>query len=186
MHKSRNERCKCSSLVRKLATVAMAVVATLVMKSACYADTIDQQIYGESSLSSEPNDAIVLGSALERLQSKALSLIGVRYRYGGSTPQAGFDCSGFVRYVFHHATKLYVGRTAESMATEGSWVQRAELRAGDLVFFNTLGKTYSHVGIYLGNGRFVHSPSQGGRVRLDELNNAYWQARYSGARRLIL
>lgn len=164
----------------------MAVVMTLAAMSPCRADTLDEQIDGESSLSSDANDSMVAGSTLDRLQSEALRLIGVRYRYGGSTPQTGFDCSGLVRYVLYHTTKLHVGRTAESMAAEGRRVQRVELRVGDLVFFNTRGKIYSHVGIYLGSGRFIHSPSSGSRVRVDDLNNAYWQAHYSGARRLIL
>ncbi|TCW84086.1 glycoside hydrolase [Burkholderia sp. SRS-46] len=170
----------------KVATIAIAVVATLMMTSTCRADPIDQQSDGESSLSSQANDSMVVDSTLERLQSEALRFIGVRYRYGGSTPQTGFDCSGFVRYVLYHATQLNVGRTSTSIAAEGRQVQRVELRVGDLVFFNTRGKVYSHVGIYLGGGRFIHSPSRGGRVRVDDLDDAYWQAHYSGARRLIL
>lgn len=164
----------------------MAVVMVLATTSPCRADTMDEQIGDESSLSSESNTPIAVESTLERLRSEALRLIGVHYRYGGTTPQTGFDCSGLVLYVLHHTTTLYVGRTAASMATEGRRVQRAELRVGDLVFFNTRGKVYSHVGIYLGGGQFIHSPSAGGRVRVEDLDDAYWHARYSGARRLIL
>ncbi|WP_082760592.1 MULTISPECIES: C40 family peptidase [Burkholderia cepacia complex] len=177
---------KSSSPFGKAAAFSMAVVMTLATTSPCRADAMDERIDGESLLSSETADPPVVESTLERLQSEALRLIGVRYRYGGSTPQTGFDCSGLVRYVLHHTTTLYVGRTAESMATEGRQVQRAELRVGDLVFFNTRGRIYSHVGIYLGSGRFIHSPSPGSRVRVDDLSNAYWQSHYSGARRVIL
>ncbi|MGZ2749806.1 C40 family peptidase [Burkholderia stagnalis] len=186
MRKTRSKLRESSLPFGKAAAFAMAVVMTLATTSPCRADTVDEQIDGESSSSIEANDPMVTESTLDRLQSEALRLIGVRYRYGGSTPQTGFDCSGLVRYVLFHATQLHVGRTAESMATEGRGVQRVELRVGDLVFFNTRGKIYSHVGIYLGGGRFIHSPSPGSRVRVDDLNSAYWQAHYSGARRLVL
>ncbi|WP_174945172.1 C40 family peptidase [Burkholderia lata] len=186
MRKARNELPQSSLSLGKVSTIAIAVIAALVMTSTCRADPIDQQIDDKSSLSSEVSSSTAAESTLERVQSEALRFIGVRYRYGGSTPQTGFDCSGFVRYVLYHATQLNVARTSTSIAAEGRQVQRVDLRTGDLVFFNTRGKAYSHVGIYLGGRRFIHSPSKGGRVRVDDLDGAYWQAHYSGARRLFL
>jgi len=114
----------------------------------------------------------------------ALSLSGIKYKYGGNSPDAGFDCSGFVRYVFKQATSLTLPRTALAMSQLGTTVQKNELQPGDLVFFNTLKSTFSHVGIYLGNNRFIHSPSNGGVVRIESLNDDYWTKHYNGAQRL--
>lgn len=186
MWKINGEFRKLSMYFRRILTIAIATYLTLIATSTCRAEPIDQQAGDESSLSSQTDESMVLESPSKRLQTEALSLTGVRYRYGGSTPQTGFDCSGFVRYVLYHATRVSVGRTATSMAAEGKQVRRIELRVGDLVFFNTLGRTYSHVGIYLGSGHFIHSPSRGGRVRVEDLDDVYWKTHYSGARRLII
>ncbi len=113
----------------------------------------------------------------------ALGLVDVPYRYGGRTP-AGFDCSGFVGYVFSQSAGLALPRRADEMGRMGETLVRADLAPGDLVFFNTLGRGYSHVGIYVGEGQFVHAPARRGRVRVDRLNDPYWTARYNGARRI--
>lgn len=113
----------------------------------------------------------------------ALGLVDVPYRYGGRTP-AGFDCSGFVGYVFSQSAGLALPRRADEMGRMGETLARADLAPGDLVFFNTLGRGYSHVGIYVGEGQFVHAPARRGRVRVDRLSDPYWTARYNGARRL--
>lgn len=175
-----------SIYLRKILAITISIYLALIATSTCRADLIDQQAGDELSLSSQTDESMILESPSKRLQTEALSLTGVRYRYGGGTPQTGFDCSGFVRYVLYHATRVSVGRTATSMAAKGRQVRRVELRVGDLVFFNTLGMTYSHVGIYLGGGHFIHSPSRGGRVRVEDLDDAYWKAHYSGARRLVI
>lgn len=112
----------------------------------------------------------------------ALGLVDVPYRYGGRTP-AGFDCSGFVGYVFSQSAGLALPRRADEMGRMGETLARADLAPGDLVFFNTLGRRYSHVGIYVGEGQFVHAPARRGRVRVDRLSDPYWTARYNGARR---
>jgi cell wall-associated NlpC family hydrolase len=114
----------------------------------------------------------------------ALSLSGIQYKYGGSTPDTGFDCSGFVRYVFKQAASLTLPRTALAMSQLGTTVPKNQLQPGDLVFFNTLKSTFSHVGIYLGNNRFIHSPSKGGVVRIENLETDYWAKNYNGAQRL--
>jgi cell wall-associated NlpC family hydrolase len=115
----------------------------------------------------------------------AVTLVGTPYRAGGTTPQRGFDCSGFVYHVFAAAGRINLPRRAGDMATQGRNVDPRQLAPGDLVFYNTLGTRFSHVGIYVGNGRFVHAPSSGGSVRLVDMNNRYWAPRYSGARRLL-
>jgi len=115
----------------------------------------------------------------------ALAFIGVRYQRGGST-ESGFDCSGFTRYVFAHTLGLALPRRVDEQARAAGFVQvrREDLKPGDLVFFNTLKRTFSHVGIYVGDNRFVHAPKPGGEVRTENMGGAYWKARYSGARRV--
>jgi cell wall-associated NlpC family hydrolase len=119
----------------------------------------------------------------EMLVQMAMKLRDIRYRRGGREPSTGFDCSGFVQYVFAQALGFDLPDNSISQAEAGLRVQRAELKTGDLVFFHTRGKGISHVGIYLDNGRFIHSPSSGKRVRVDELSDQYWARRYVGARR---
>jgi hypothetical protein len=114
---------------------------------------------------------------------RSLALVDTPYRYGGRTP-AGFDCSGFVGYVFAESAGVSLPRRSEEIWRIGDRVARHELAVGDLVFFNTLGRRFSHVGIYIGDGVFVHAPARGGRVRAERLTDAYWEARYNGARRM--
>ncbi|CBW74813.1 NlpC/P60 family protein [Mycetohabitans rhizoxinica HKI 454] len=114
----------------------------------------------------------------------ALNMIGVRYRWGGDSPSSGLDCSGFVRYVFQDTLGLTLPRRAEEMSRVGEKVKMSELKPGDLVFFNTMRRTFSHVGIYIGDNKFVHSPSTGSTIRVDELDSGYWEKRFTGARRL--
>jgi len=114
---------------------------------------------------------------------RSLALVDTPYRYGGRTP-AGFDCSGFVGYVFAESAGVALPRRSEEIWRVGDRVDRSELAVGDLVFFNTLGRRFSHVGIYIGDGLFVHAPARGGRVRAERLADTYWEARFNGARRL--
>ena len=116
----------------------------------------------------------------------ALSYIGVPYRYGGSSPQTGFDCSGLVHYVYSRGAGIALPRTTEALSEIGAPIAPDELATGDLVFFDTLRKPYSHVGIYLGDQRFIHAPTSGGQVELVDLRARYWQSRFSGARRPVL
>jgi NlpC/P60 family len=115
----------------------------------------------------------------------ALGLIGVDYRFGGTTPDRGLDCSGLVRYVFQQVTGVTLPRTSQELSRLGTKVPVADLMPGDLVFFNTRRLQFSHVGIYLGEDRFIHAPRQGGEVEIVTLSKAYWQKRFDGARRLV-
>lgn len=117
---------------------------------------------------------------------RALSLLGVNYRWGGNTPETGLDCSGMVRHVFRETLGLVLPRRSEEMSRSAAQVPPAELRPGDLVFFNTLRRTFSHVGIYIGNNQFVHAPSTGGAVRVESLEKEYWLRRFDGARRVLV
>jgi cell wall-associated NlpC family hydrolase len=128
--------------------------------------------------------ARVLQSAQD-LAIYALGLIGVDYHYGGSSPEHGLDCSGLVRYVFQEVVGVTLPRTAREMARLGGRVAPGDLKAGDLVFFNTRSSPFSHVGIYLGDDRFIHAPHRGGEVEIVTMSQRYWQQRYDGARRLV-
>ncbi len=114
----------------------------------------------------------------------ALSLTGIKYKYGGKSPETGFDCSGFVRYVFSQATNLTLPPTARAIAQIGKTVKKQELQPGDLVFFNTMKSAFSHVGIYMGDNKFIHAPSSGKTVRVESMNTGYWASRFNGAQRL--
>lgn len=132
-----------------------------------------------------------LGSRISGLVDRAGELVlnafgflGIPYVWGGSSPEAGFDCSGFVQYVFRQAAGLMLPRSSFDQIRQGIAIAREELRPGDLVFFNTMRATASHVGIYIGENRFIHAPSRGKTVEIADFTNSYWQARYDGARRM--
>lgn len=112
----------------------------------------------------------------------ALGLIDTGYRFGGKNPEAGLDCSGMVSYIYDRAAGIKVQGSAADIARRGRPIARTALRPGDLVFFNTRNRSYSHVGIYLGDDRFVHAPSTNGRVRIDALGDRYYAQRFEAAR----
>lgn len=120
----------------------------------------------------------------EEISIQAMSLVGVPYRWGGNTPDSGFDCSGLVRYVVSRAASVNLPRTTADMSGRGESIEPDEIAPGDLIFFNTTGRAHSHVGIYVGKLRFVNAPSTGGTVRLDYLTNPYWAKRFDGIRRV--
>lgn len=114
----------------------------------------------------------------------AMSLTDTQYRYGGNSADSGFDCSGFVGHVYRHMLGVSLPRTAREISRVGATVGRNELRPGDLVFYNTQHASFSHVGIYIGEGKFVHSPKTGDSVRTEQMQLNYWQSRFDGARRI--
>ncbi|MBN6149638.1 C40 family peptidase [Xanthomonas sp. AmX2] len=124
-------------------------------------------------------------AAANAVLMRALGLVGTPYRYGGNTPESGFDCSGLVAYVYRDMLDLKLPRTSHDLAAvQGPRIEPQRLAAGDLVFFGS-GGSVSHVGIYVGEGRFVHAPNSGGTVRLDYLDGPYWRDHYSGAKRVL-
>ena len=142
-----------------------------------------------------PADAVEAPGLIRRVHDRAsdmvvsaLNFIGVRYRRGGNSAETGFDCSGFTRHVFESSLGLVLPRRADEQAAMPGLVkvERHELKPGDLVFFNTMRRTFSHVGIYIGDNRFVHAPSRGKDVRTDDMTFAYWAKRFTGARRAEL
>jgi cell wall-associated NlpC family hydrolase len=133
------------------------------------------------AVSAKPETATEYRAAAAK---EALVKVGIRYRYGGSSPESGFDCSGLVAHVFERAWGMSLPRRTAEQRYVGRAVKREALQPGDLVFYNTRNRPYSHVGIYLGDGIFVHAPRRGQRVRLENIDNPYWRARFNGARRL--
>jgi len=115
---------------------------------------------------------------------QAMGLLGVPYRRGGANENTGFDCSGFVRHLYEQSIGLVLPRRADEQAKATESIDRNELKPGDLVFFNTMRRTFSHVGIYMGDGKFIHSPHTGAKVRVDDMREAYWNKRFTGARRV--
>lgn len=122
--------------------------------------------------------------AVGDLLLQAMSLMGVAYRFGGSSPETGLDCSGFIQYVFRKSLRVNLPRTSAEMARAGRVIERDELAPGDLVFYNTRGFQYSHVGLYLGGNKFIHSPRTGKSVEVVNMTNSYWSQRFNGARRV--
>jgi cell wall-associated NlpC family hydrolase len=115
---------------------------------------------------------------------QALLALGLDYRYGGDSHVTGFDCSGLVAHIYLEAWNIRLPRNTAAQSKSGVPVSLAELQAGDLVFYDTMKRPFSHVGIYLGEGKFIHAPKTGAQVRVESLKSVYWQQRYNGARRI--
>ena len=118
------------------------------------------------------------------LVMNAMGLLGVPYKWGGNTTETGFDCSGLVVSVYQQTIGLLLPRKAEQQAAATETIDKTELQPGDLVFFNTMRRAFSHVGIYVGNGKFIPAPRAGSEVRLESMGSSYWQQRFDGARRV--
>jgi cell wall-associated NlpC family hydrolase len=114
----------------------------------------------------------------------SIGFLGVPYRRGGNTVETGFDCSGFVKAMFEQTVGMVLPRKAEQQAAATEKIERADLKPGDLVFFNTMRRAFSHVGIYIGEGKFIHSPKPGSEVRVEDMGLSYWSRRFDGARRV--
>jgi cell wall-associated NlpC family hydrolase len=115
----------------------------------------------------------------------AMGFLGVPYRRGGNSAETGFDCSGFVKAIYEQTVGLVLPRRANEQAAAGQQIDKKDLQPGDLVFFNTLRRTFSHVGIYVGDGKFIHSPKPGAQVRVEDMGVRYWASRFDGARRVL-
>ncbi len=136
-----------------------------------------------------------LGSQMEQMRQtvgersaeivvNAMGFLGVPYRRGGTNAESGFDCSGFVRAMYQQTVGLLLPRKADQQAAATQTIDKSELKPGDLVFFNTMRRTFSHVGIYIGDNKFIHSPKPGSEVRVEDMRLSYWQRRFDGARRV--
>ena len=158
------------------------IQALAVVVSGLAASAFAQQMPAPDAVSANLKPA-----AANAVLMRAIGLVGTPYRYGGNTPDGGFDCSGLIGYVYRDAAGISLPRsTREMISMRAPAVGRDALQSGDLVFFATNGgRQVSHAGIYVGDGRFVHAPSTGGTVRLDSLSNTYWQRTYLNAKRVF-
>jgi len=162
----------------------LALALAAVPAVAAVADNNAQSSGDESAIAAPSASKSYFDQAGE-LVIHALSLIGVKYKWGGNDPEAGLDCSGLVSHVFNEVTGMVLPRDSRAMSKVGAAVDKNELKPGDLVFFNTLRRPFSHVGIYIGEDRFVHAPRRGREVEVSELRDGYWKKRFNGARRLL-
>jgi len=162
--------------------------ATALAAVACtaFASTTLAQDAADARIATAVRDAAATALLSARnLTSSALDLIGIRYKWGGTTPESGLDCSGLVQFVFQQVTGVTLPRSTKDLSRIGSVVALADLRPGDLVFFNTRRLAFSHVGIYVGDNRFVHAPRRGREVEVATIDQSYWQKHFNGARRLV-
>jgi cell wall-associated NlpC family hydrolase len=167
-------------LVLALFTAGLAAFAP-----AAAAQDSDDRSFTASAAATMKIAAATAFSGAQDLATTALDLIGIRYKWGGETPATGLDCSGLVRYVFQQVTGVMLPRTARDMSRLGDEIAIRDLQPGDLVFFNTRRFAFSHVGIYLGENRFVHAPRRGREVEVATLDSGFWQKRFNGARRMV-
>ena len=184
-------------------TIAFAATMSPQVYAACAADTLQAIVASDlidtstpfASIGQDESTALIIsdahalsaaaaGDPRQTLVDFAMQLRDIRYRRGGRMPATGFDCSGFVHYVFAGALGIDLPENSASQFDAGMKIARNEMKTGDLVFFHIRGKRISHVGIYLGEGRFIHSPTTGQRVRVDHLDDAYWARHFAGAKRL--
>ena len=126
-----------------------------------------------------------VGNGASELVLTAMGFLGVPYRRGGNNAESGFDCSGFVKAMYEKTVGLVLPRRADQQAAATSKIDKDDLQPGDLVFFNTMKRAFSHVGIYVGEGKFIHSPKPGAQVRVEDMGQRYWQRRFDGARRVL-
>ncbi|GFM79602.1 peptidase P60 [Pseudomonas cichorii] len=166
-------------------TLRLAVISIAALLGACASSPPPQSRVVQRPVLSAPPQ--VLSQAAEDVLFRALGLVGTPYRWGGNTPDSGFDCSGLIGYVYRDAAGISLPRSTRDMIVMGAPnVGREQLQSGDLVFFATSGGSQvSHAGIYVGEGRFVHAPATGGTVKLDSLDKPYWQKAYLNAKRVI-
>jgi cell wall-associated NlpC family hydrolase len=154
------------------------------------------QLLGCGGLATQPEDEVGDQSTIDgapisatlgrEVVMQAMGALGVRYAPGGTSPRSGFDCSGLVVYAYFRASEHELPRTTYALSRSGVRLDPHDLRPGDLVFYNTQRRPYSHVGIYIGDQRFIHAPSSGGAVRIESMRLRYWLRRFDGARRIVL
>lgn len=147
-------------------------------------DDMGQFIASQSFLERVEQARQTVGQSATELVATSMSFLGVPYKRGGTSVETGFDCSGFVWAMYEQTLGLILPRRAEQQAAATDKIDRADLQPGDLVFFNTMRRAFSHVGIYLGDGKFIHSPRSGSEVRVEDMGLSYWKKRFDGARRV--
>jgi cell wall-associated NlpC family hydrolase len=151
----------------------------------CSANTFAQQQELAAEPAQESNAPAIEHNTMSNLISYAKTLLNTPYKFGGNSPESGFDCSGFVRYVYKKSVGWLLPHSSSEISHEGEKLQASDLAPGDLVFYNTRHKPFSHVGIYIGDNKFIHSPSEGRSIEVINMREKYWRTRYNGARRIL-
>ena len=175
--------------MRQIVPVALIAFAALVASHAHAApgssgDELDKLLADKGLLTQMDQVGKTVRNKASELVVDAMGFLGVPYKRGGNTAETGFDCSGFVRAIYEQSVGLLLPRRAEQQAAATQRIDKTELQPGDLVFFNTLHRAFSHVGIYVGEGKFIHSPKPGAQVRVESMGVNYWSSRFDGARRV--
>lgn len=147
-------------------------------------DDLDKMLADKGLLSQIDQVRQSVSNKASELVVNAMGFLGAPYRRGGNTIETGFDCSGFVRAIYEQSIGLLLPRRAEQQAAATQNIDKTELQPGDLVFFNTMRRAFSHVGIYIGDNKFIHSPRSGAEVRVEDMRLSYWKTRFNGARRV--
>ena len=174
----------------RLTTHLLALASALVLTTTAHAapnsngDDLDKLLADKGLLNQIEQVRQTVSNRASELVVNAMGFLGVPYKRGGTSVETGFDCSGFVRAMYEQSIGLMLPRRAEQQAAATQNIDRTDLQPGDLVFFNTMRRAFSHVGIYVGEGKFIHSPKPGAEVRVESMNMSYWQHRFDGARRV--
>ena len=173
-------------LTPPLLALASALLLTVAAHAApaSQSDDLEKMLADKGLLTQIEQVRQTVSNKASELVVNAMGFLGVPYKRGGNTVETGFDCSGFVRAMYEQSIGLILPRRAEQQAAATQNIDRTELQPGDLVFFNTMRRAFSHVGIYVGEGKFIHSPKPGAEVRVESMNMSYWQHRFDGARRV--
>ena len=174
----------------RLITPALLIVSAALLAGNAYAapgnsgDNMDKLLADKGLLTQIDQVRHNVSTRASELVVNAMGFLGVPYKRGGNNAETGFDCSGFVRSIYEQSVGLLLPRKAEQQAAATQQIEKNDLQPGDLVFFNTLKRAFSHVGIYVGDGKFIHSPKPGAEVRVESMGVSYWQSRFNGARRV--
>ena len=165
--------------------IALASVCGLAAaEPASQADPVGELVASKGLMSRLEGVRQNMSHAASELVVNAMSFLGVRYKYGGNDVDEGVDCSGFVRAIYEQTLGMVLPRRAAEQAEATQTISREELKPGDLVFFNTMRSAFSHVGIYIGDNKFIHAPRSGAQVRVEDMRQSYWVKRFNGARRV--
>ncbi len=167
-----------------LLALALAHGANAAPQQAGSPDDLDKMLAERGLISQISQVGQAVGGKASELVISAMGFLGVPYKRGGNSFESGFDCSGFVRAMYQQTIGLILPRTADQQAAATVEIDKSDLQPGDLVFFNTLRRAFSHVGIYVGDNKFIHSPKPGSEVRVEDMSISYWRTRFNGARRV--
>jgi cell wall-associated NlpC family hydrolase len=178
------EQAKMPSMFKRALLVLCCVASAHAAPSNNAADDIERYLAERGVLAQMAQLRNSVGDKASELVVNAMGFLGVPYRRGGTEADTGFDCSGFVRSMFEQSVGLVLPRRARDQAAVTEKIDKKDLEPGDLVFFNTMRQTFSHVGIYVGDNKFIHSPKPGQQVRVEDMRQAYWERRFTGARRV--